>query len=152
MLCGNASEGPIRAERTGSFRCATNILTTLLAIVTTLHDRSVRLGLCVRHHDLMDDVRQDITTAFTALAGIIHKSVSGQWTETLPAAAKLWAWSQAELVPWPNLDSHQSFVPLAWKENLHMAWGPERHCPPADKHADWICHGSSSRSVCLPAY
>ena len=88
IACGNASESPIRAQGSGSFRCATNILTTLLAIVTTLHDGSVRLGLCVRHHDLMDDVRQDITTAFTALAGIIHKSVSGQETESPACSCK----------------------------------------------------------------
>lgn len=37
----------------------------------------MRLGLCHRHRDLMQRVRQDLATVFTALAVLVHASISG---------------------------------------------------------------------------
>ena len=50
---------------------------------------SLRLGLCQRHADHIEEARQAIATAFTALSGLVRKPElrkSSAWLELLPWA------------------------------------------------------------------
>ena len=53
-------------------------LTTLGNLHMYMEGGHMRMGLCVIHKELIEELRQDIAAAFTCLSGLILRNESGQ--------------------------------------------------------------------------
>ena len=66
-------------------------LTTLGNLHMYMEGGHMRMGLCVIHKELIEELRQDIAAAFTCLSGLILRNESGReaphvWTPQFPHA------------------------------------------------------------------
>lgn len=62
----------------GVCRAATRVLVQISSLLHSFESGTPRLGLCVRHRDLLEAVRQDIAAALTAMSGIIFNTASSK--------------------------------------------------------------------------
>ncbi|KAK9838506.1 hypothetical protein WJX81_003780 [Elliptochloris bilobata] len=100
MPCCGRPDIPVAAYKRVS-RAALRALTQMVALVHTLEDGTLRLRLCHQKHSLLEDLRQDVAAAFTALAGIVSGHGSEAYAEAKMGAlggalAALQAATQAE--------------------------------------------------------
>ncbi|KAK9798618.1 hypothetical protein WJX73_010417 [Symbiochloris irregularis] len=64
-----------------SLRAASRLLTALASLLHTFESGIMRLDMCLRYHDLLEDVRQDLASALTALSGMIWAGSSADSAE-----------------------------------------------------------------------
>ena len=90
------------------------MLTQVTGLLHALESGTMRLELCMRYRDLLEDVRQDLAAALTALSGMIWASSSGDMpccVQRMYAilgrarsggilVARFWAMQRGRIMPW----------------------------------------------------
>jgi len=66
------------AVRNAPCRLCGRCLTTLGNLHMYMEGGHMRMGLCMIHKELIEELRQDIAAAFTCLSGLIINQESGQ--------------------------------------------------------------------------
>ena len=102
-------------------------LTTLGNLHMYMEGGHMRMGLCVIHKELIEELRQDIAAAFTCLSGLILRNESGQ--EALSVCPPhcphvLYALSLAASVPSPALlcACRLSHGPVCTERRVAKGW------------------------------
>lgn len=66
------------ADRLSPCRLCGRSLTTLGSLHMYMEGGHMRMGLCVVHRKMIEELRQDIAAAFTCLSGLIINKESGE--------------------------------------------------------------------------